>query len=177
MALREVIHYGHPTLRKKAKPIKRLDSVIRSLAYDMIETMHEENGVGLAAPQVNVSLRLIVFDLSTKEINLEPVVLLNPKIVGSSEDESEMEEGCLSIPGVHHNITRAKNVTVEAENLYGKEVIIENAEGLLARVLQHEIDHLNGVLFIDHLDDMERSKIKASLKKLEKETKRNMKRI
>ncbi len=171
MPVQKVITYGHPTLKKKAKKVLKIDSNIVRLSEDMIETMHVEDGIGLAAPQINVSLRVIVFDLSTQKIKLSPVVLINPKITSTSGGESEMEEGCLSIPGIRRVVKRHTVVTVEAIDIDGNEVIIKNADGLLAVVLQHEIDHLDGILFTDRIDEEEKLKIKPALKKLSKSNK------
>lgn len=175
MAIRNIIHYGHPTLRKKAKEIKRPDSLIRSLAQEMIEAMHHEGGIGLAAPQVNASVKLVTVDLSTPDVRVDPIVLINPRVVEQEKDEWDFEEGCLSVPEIRHNVVRPGTVTVEAIDLDGNPLVIEKAEGLLARVLMHEIDHLNGIFFVDHLDEETRDRLKAALKKLEKETRRALK--
>jgi peptide deformylase len=175
MPARKLIHYGHPTLRKKAKLVTRPDSVLLRLAEDIILTMHEEGGVGLAAPQVDAPVSLMVYDLSTKDISVDPVVLFNPKIVENSETEWEIDEGCLSIPEIRHLVRRPAGVTVEAMDIHGKPVIIKHAEGMLGRVLLHEIDHLNGMFFVDRLTDDQKKEIQAALKKLEKATRRKLK--
>lgn len=140
--------YGEdePVLRLKAKPISKITKRLRVLVKDMLETMYHANGVGLAAPQVGVSERLIVIDVGEG-----PIVLINPKIVAAEGEERDVE-GCLSIPGRSEYITRAAKVKATGINLDGKPVAIEG-EGLLARALQHEIDHLDGILFIDYLKD------------------------
>jgi peptide deformylase len=130
----------------------------------MIEAMREEDGVGLAAPQVGVSLRLAVIDASNGES--EPYVLINPEIVYSSSEREDYEEGCLSMPGISLKINRPSHVTVKAQNENGDYYTIENAEGLLSRALQHEADHLNGILFIDHVSPVQRALLKGKLKKI-----------
>ena len=142
MAVMEVIKYGHPTLRKVAEPFTA-EEIEQDFIEDMIETMHEEDGVGLAAPQVNVSKRIVVAS------DLENVfVLINPVIVATSERTQTETEGCLSLPGLQAEVNRPIKVIVKALDRHGEPFELK-AEGLLARVLQHEIDHLNGVLFID----------------------------
>ena len=160
MAVLKVRKYGDPTLRKSAIPVGEVTPEIRAIIADMTETMYDEVGVGLAAPQVGISLRLIVISDEDGR-GVQP--LLNPAIV---ERGGEMtgEEGCLSIPGVFAPVTRAAWVKVEARSVDGKPLTI-NARGLRARVLQHEIDHLDGVLFIDRVDPMVRDRIKRKIKK------------
>ena len=131
--------------------------------------MYDSDGVGLAAPQVGISKRIIVFDPEPLNPDSEPMALINPEIVERS-GQADAEEGCLSVPDVRGEVERAANVTVEALNLDGKKVRIE-ATDLLARILQHEIDHLNGVLFVDHLSRLKKQLIKKHLKRVEKETK------
>jgi peptide deformylase len=160
MAVLKVRKYGDPTLRKSAIPVGEVTPEIRAIIADMTETMYDEVGIGLAAPQVGISLRLIVISDEDGR-GVQP--LLNPAIV---ERGGEMtgEEGCLSIPGVFAPVTRAAWVKVEARSVDGKPLTI-NARGLRARVLQHEIDHLDGVLFIDRVDPMVRDRIKRKIKK------------
>jgi len=160
MAVLKVLKYGDPTLRKSAIPVGEVTPEIRAIIADMTETMYDEVGIGLAAPQVGISLRLIVISDEDGR-GVQP--LLNPAIV---ERGGEMtgEEGCLSIPGVFAPVTRAAWVKVEARSVDGKPLTI-NARGLRARVLQHEIDHLDGVLFIDRVDPMVRDRIKRKIKK------------
>jgi peptide deformylase len=160
MAVLKVRKYGDPTLRKSAAPIGDVTPEVRRIIADMTETMYDEVGVGLAAPQVGISLRLIVIsDEDTRGVQ----ALLNPAIVERG-GEVTGEEGCLSIPGVFAPVTRAAWVKVEARSVDGQPVAI-NARGLRARVLQHEIDHLDGVLFIDRVDPMVRDRIKRKIKK------------
>jgi peptide deformylase len=141
-----------PVLRQKAKRVSGVDPSIRKLIANMLETMHDANGVGLAAPQVGTSLRVIVVCLP--EENAEEIVLLNPEIVKKS-GEREIEERCLSVPGYAGQIKRAVAVTVKGRNYAWKEVRIK-ADELLAQALEHEIDHLNGVLYVDHIESPEK---------------------
>ncbi len=141
-----------PVLRQKAKKISRLDPSLRKLIDDMIETMHEAKGVGLAAPQIGVSLRLVVIRLP--EDDAEDIVLINPEIVKTS-GERELEERCLSIPGYAGKVKRAVSVTVKARDENWKEFRIKGNE-LLAQALEHEIDHLSGILYVDRLDSPEK---------------------
>ncbi|NLW55757.1 MAG: peptide deformylase [Firmicutes bacterium] len=133
-----------PILRQKARPVKKVSKRIRTLAQNMLETMYDAEGVGLAAPQVGVAERVIVID-----VGQGPLVLINPKLVSKSGQERDVE-GCLSIPGRRAYVTRAAKVKVTGLNLEGKKIELEG-EGILARALQHEIEHLDGILFIDHL--------------------------
>lgn len=164
MPVLEIIKFGNPTLVKRAEEIKDIDSRIQELAQNMIQTMHLAPGIGLAAPQVNRSVRLIAVDLSVGEKKEDLIVLINPKLL-SQEGESVEEEGCLSVPEVQEKVTRPYRISVKGIDLNGKEIIIE-AEGLLARVFCHEIDHLNGKLIIDRISPLKRTLIKKKLKKL-----------
>ncbi|MFP4081935.1 MAG: peptide deformylase [Candidatus Aminicenantes bacterium] len=163
MTLLEIIKYGHPILIKKAEPIINIDPRIKRLAQSMVQTMWAAPGIGLAAPQVNRSLRLITVDLSVGENEKDLFILINPELL-SKEGEDSQEEGCLSVPDIQEKVTRPFQVAIKGIDLKGKERKIE-AEGLLARVLCHEIDHLNGKLFIDHLSPLKRNLIKKKLKK------------
>lgn len=147
MTVREIVLLGDPVLRQKAKKVHRVDSYIRGLIDDMIDTVNEANGAGLAAPQVGVPLRAIVTRVEEKVH-----VLLNPEIVQESEEEIEADEGCLSIPGWYGPVRRKERVTVRGLSRTGKPIKVK-AEGWEARAFQHEVDHLDGVLFIDRMDD------------------------
>jgi len=139
-----------PVLKQKAKRVRTIDGSIKKLIRDMIETMHSEPGrVGLAAPQIGVPLRVIVIGIPEEE----DIAIINPEIV-RSRGERSIDEGCLSVPGYFGQIKRAESVTVKGRDQGGKEIRIK-AEGLLAQVLEHEIDHLNGVLYLDHLESLE----------------------
>jgi len=149
MPLLKVVTYPNKVLHKKAEPVKKMDSEIRRLARDMIETMFHEDGVGLAAPQVNVSKRLIVYAPTARRG--EETALINPEIIKFSDETEPGVEGCLSLPSITGEVQRAKKIEFRAMDLRGK-VFQDTASGFAARVLQHEIDHLNGVLLIDRLD-------------------------
>ncbi len=164
MAILEVLHIPDNRLRKKAIPISDIDDSVRELASNMLETMYAENGIGLAATQVNVQKRLVVIDLSTE--NTDAKVLVNPEILSFSGSE-EMQEGCLSVPDVFDTVIRSEIITVRFQNLDG-ETIEETVDGLYAVCIQHEIDHLNGKLFIDYLSPLKRNRIFKKFEKLEK---------
>jgi peptide deformylase len=149
MAVLKIRTYPDEVLKKKAEPVKQIDSAIQKLIDDMIETMHTSSGIGLAATQVGISKRIIVIDLSSIEKDLSPIILINPEIV-ESDSLIDSEEGCLSIPGYRSVIKRAGRVVVKGLDREGKEIKIEGT-GLLARALQHEIDHLDGILFVDRM--------------------------
>jgi peptide deformylase len=168
MALRDIIVLPDKRLRLKSKPVPRIDGDVRKLVEDMFETMYKAPGIGLAAIQVGVPVRLVVMDLSKKETESEPRVFVNPEIVSPSEEKSTYEEGCLSIPDVHEDVERPARVKVKFFDLDGK-AHEEDAEGLFATCIQHEVDHLNGVLFIDHISKLKRDRI---IKKFTKAAKR-----
>ena len=163
MPLLEIVKYGNSTLAQRAEEIKTIDKEIEELAQNMVQTMHAAPGIGLAAPQVNVSKRLITVDLSVGERSEDLIILINPEFI-SQEGENILEEGCLSVPDVSERVTRPYRVVVKGVDLKGKERIIE-AEGTLARVFCHEIDHLNGKLFFENLSPLKRNIIKKKLKK------------
>jgi peptide deformylase len=164
MALLNIIKYGNPVLTKKAEEIKIIDKEIEELAQNMVETMHAAPGLGLAAPQVNVSKRLITIDLSIGEEKQNLIILANPELI-HQEGEDSLEEGCLSLPNVSEKITRPFRVIVRGIDLKGNEKIIE-AEGILARAFCHEIDHINGKLIIDHFSALKKKLARKKLKKL-----------
>lgn len=159
----EVKTFPDKVLRVKAEPVKTIDDSIIKLLDNMVQTMHAKNGVGLAAPQVGVSKRIIVIDTSAGEDDGMILRVINPEII-SEEGEQLGEEGCLSVPGEYENVRRAEKVTVKAMDEEGNQYTME-AEGFLARVFQHEIDHLNGVLFIDRLPSYKRDIVKKTIKK------------
>ncbi|MGI8819711.1 MAG: peptide deformylase [Chthoniobacterales bacterium] len=180
---RPIVKYGHPVLRTKGRRIAQVDEKIRALAADMLETMHGANGVGLAAQQVGEALQLTVLDVSEiedrpstlklngQEVHLPsvmPLVLMNPELTLDREVESGTE-GCLSFPEINAEIERAITVFAKAETLEGEPLEIE-ASGLLARALQHEVDHLNGILFIDRMSSAAKASLSSRLKRLQKET-------
>jgi peptide deformylase len=183
----QILEYGDPILRAKGKPIENIDDRIRELAANMTETMHAANGVGLAAQQVGESLQLTVLDVSLVEerpsgLKLDgkdvdpkaamPLVLINPEIELRGTTEVGIE-GCLSFPEITGDIERAKSVIVRAQTLEGGTILIE-ASGFLARAIQHEGDHLNGILFIDRMNSAAKAALSSRLKRLQKETRRGV---
>lgn len=166
MALLNVLHFPDPRLRTRAEPVERVDDTVRRLVDDMFETMYSAPGIGLAATQVDVHRRVIVIDVS--ESREAPVCLINP-VITAREGEEEMEEGCLSVPGIYERVTRAERITVEALDRDGAAFAMD-AEGLLAVCIQHEMDHLEGKLFIDYLSELKRSRIRKRVRKRERQT-------
>lgn len=163
MAIREILKIGHPMLTQKAAPIESIDKEIIDLGRDMVETLYAAPGIGLAAPQVDVGKRLIVVDLSVGEDPASLIVLVNPEII-SQEGIVVCEEGCLSVPDVHEKVARPYKVVVRGLNLEGQALAVKG-EDLLARVLCHEIDHLEGRLFIERLSPLKRALIKKKFRK------------
>ena len=164
MALLQILEFPDPRLRNRAQPVTHVDTALRTLIDDMFETMYAAPGIGLAATQVNVAKRVLVIDLSEKRD--QPLALINPEILERSGVE-ETEEGCLSVPGYFDKVTRAEKIRVRALDRDGKPIEFD-ADGLLAVCIQHEIDHLDGKLFVDYLSELKRTRIR---KKLEKERK------
>ena len=165
MALLTILEFPDPRLRTRAVPVTQVDDALRQLIDDMIETMYSANGVGLAATQVNVHKRLVVIDVS--EERNQPRVLVNPEIIARAGVEIG-EEGCLSVPGTYEEVERAERVTVRAMDRNGVSSEF-NAEGLLAVCIQHELDHLEGKLFVDYLSELKRSRIRRKLEKEQKD--------
>ncbi|MGD2118154.1 MAG: peptide deformylase [Chromatiales bacterium] len=163
MAILDILHYPDPRLRNEAKPVEQVNEDIRQLVADMFETMYAAPGIGLASIQVNVPQRVIVVDVS--ENHDQPLCFINPEIL-STEGSETMDEGCLSVPGFYETVQRAEKIRVRALNEQG-ETFEMDADGLLAVCIQHEIDHLDGKLFVDYLSTLKRSRIR---KKLEKES-------
>lgn len=168
MALRHIITLPDPKLRLVSQRIERVDGPLRKLVDDMIETMHEAPGVGLAAIQVAEPIRLLVVDVARKEEAPNPQVFVNPEVLETSSERSTYEEGCLSIPEYYAEVERPASVRVRYLNREGQPLEVL-AEGLLATVLQHEIDHLDGILFIDHISKLKRDRV---IKKFQKAAKR-----
>jgi peptide deformylase len=168
MAVRDIIILPDKQLRLVSKPVEKVTGEVRKLAEDMFETMYEAPGIGLAAIQIGVPQRLITMDLAKKEGPPNPRVFINPEILWSSEEKSTYEEGCLSIPEYYEEVERPAKVRVRFTDLDGK-VHEEEAEGLFATCIQHEIDHLNGVLFVDYLSKLKRDRV---MKKFTKAAKR-----
>ena len=169
MAVREIIKLPDKRLRLKSEPVKQIDANIRKLVDDMFETMYKAPGIGLAAIQIGVPKRVITLDLSKKEQDHEPQVFINPEITWHSEERAKFEEGCLSIPEYYEEVERPTAVKVKYLDLGGKKHEID-AKGLLATCLQHEIDHTNGVLFIDHLSKLKRDRVIKKFVKAAKES-------
>ena len=166
MAILQVLHFPDPRLHIKATPVHEVDDEVRELVANMFETMYDAPGIGLAATQVNVHKRVIVIDVS--EDKDQPLVLINPELV-SKEGTIEWEEGCLSVPSIYDKVQRAERVTVRALDQDGKAFELE-AEELLAVCIQHEMDHLEGRLFVDYLSQLKRQRIKKKLEKLRRQT-------
>ena len=164
MALLDILHFPDPRLRNVAAPVEEITNEIKELVDDMFETMYAAPGIGLAATQVNVHQRIIVVDVS--ETHNEPICLINPELVELTGTE-QMEEGCLSVPGVFELVERADSIKVSAWDQHGKPFTLE-ADGLLAVCIQHEIDHLDGKLFVDYLSQLKRSRIRKKLQKSQK---------
>ena len=164
MALIEILHFPDPRLRKKAIPVDEVNGQVRQTVTDMFETMYHAPGIGLAATQVNIQRQIIVIDVS--EDKSSPHCFINPEII-AKDGEEEMQEGCLSVPGVFENVQRAENITVKALNEQGAEFTLE-ADGLLAVCIQHEMDHLDGKLFVDYLSPLKMQRIKKKMLKMKK---------
>ena len=166
MAERQIVIYGDPVLREVAKPVEQIDQEIKDLVTDMADTVKEANGLGLAAPQVGQSKRIFIVDFSVIDMTATLKVFINPEIV-ETEGEIEMEEGCLSFPGIFQKITRPARVKVRATDVHGHQFEMD-AEGLAARAILHEYDHLEGRLFIDLMSPMARTMLRGRLRKLSK---------
>ena len=158
MTIKPLIILPDPILRQVSKPIETVDSEVQKLADDMLETMYEAPGIGLAAIQIGVARRMLVLDVSKEGEDKKPLVFINPDVVSASDTRSVYEEGCLSIPDYYAEVERPATITVKHLDRDGKEQLTE-ADGLLATCLQHEIDHLNGVLFIDHISKLKREMV------------------
>ena len=165
MALLQILHYPDPRLHKVAAPVKRVDDKIVKLIKDMAETMYAAPGIGLAATQVDVHLRLLVIDISENHDQLQ--VFINPELI-SAEGEAECEEGCLSVPGIYEKVTRAARIVVSALDERGKQRTVE-ADGLLAVCIQHEMDHLVGRVFVEKLSRLKQQRITAKLVKQQRQ--------
>ena len=161
-----ILRYPDPRLHKVAKPVEKVDDRVRALVRDMFETMYDSNGVGLAATQVDVHERIIVIDVS--EEGDDPLVLINPKVVWTSDEKVTNDEGCLSVPGIYDAVERFERIRVEALDEQGQVQEVEG-DGLLARCIQHEMDHLMGKVFVEYLSNLKRTRIKTRLIKAERE--------
>jgi peptide deformylase len=166
MAIYPVVKYGNSVLEKTTKPVEKFDEELAKLCQDMFESMYAANGVGLAAPQIGFGKRLAVIDVTVGKNPEAKIVLANPEIV-HLEGEQREEEGCLSVPGFRGNVARPQYVTLRAQDATGK-IFEMNGEGLLARAFCHEMDHLDGVLFLKHLSLLKRDLIRRRIRKLQK---------
>lgn len=164
MAILDILNYPDPRLHTVAKPVKEVDSKLLRLIDDMAETMYAAPGIGLAATQVNQHIQLIVMDISETKDDL--LVFINPQIT-EKDGEQVYEEGCLSVPGIYENVTRAENITVKALGRDGKEFTLK-ADGLLSVCIQHEMDHLLGKVFVDYLSPLKRNRIKTKMVKMQR---------
>jgi peptide deformylase len=165
MALLPILCYPDPRLHKVAQPVAAVDDRLRALIDDMLETMYDANGIGLAATQIDVHQRLVVID--TSEERNQPMVLINPEIIWMSEERVKGDEGCLSVPGIYDGVERATAVKVTALDRNGQTQNIE-AEGLLAICIQHELDHLKGKVFVEYLSPLKQGRIKTKMVKAQK---------
>lgn len=165
MALLKILEFPDPRLRTIAEPVDQVDDEIRTLIDDMFETMYDAPGIGLAATQVNVHKRIVVIDIS--EDKSEPLVLINPEFEILTDDQDQMQEGCLSVPGFYENVERPNRIRLKALNRDGEQYELV-AEELLAVCIQHELDHLNGKLFVDHISRLKRDRIRSKLEKKHK---------
>jgi len=164
MAIRRIVHYGHPALRKVSEPVEKIDEEVKKLVQDMFNTLRRARGLGLAAPQVAVNLRIFIVDLSQVDFDAEPQVFINPVIVEKKGEYTD-EEGCLSFPGLYFDVTRAESIVMEYQDLDGSKKTI-SASGMAAKAIQHEYDHLEGVLFIDYLSAAERDLFAGKLRRI-----------
>ena len=169
MALLSILTYPDPRLHTVAKPVQAVDARIRDLVKDMLETMYDASGIGLAATQVDVHERLVVIDVS--EERNQPLVLINPEIVWASEDRQIGDEGCLSVPGIYDGVERSRAIRVRALDAEGQSRELE-AEGLLAVCIQHEMDHLMGKVFVEYLSPLKRNRIKTKMLKAQRDMQR-----
>jgi len=167
MSIRPLVIIPDSKLRLISEPVQEITSEIRQLADDMLETMYDAPGVGLAAIQIGLPIRMVTMDVSKTDDERQPMVLINPEITWASEEKRVYEEGCLSIPEYYEEVERPDRVRFRYMNLKG-EVVEEEADGLLATCVQHEIDHLNGVLFIDYLSKLKRDRVMTKFKKAAK---------
>lgn len=174
MAILSILKYPDPRLHKIAKPVQEVDDRVRQIVKDMTETMYDAQGIGLAATQVDIHERIVVIDISEERNDL--LVLINPQITARSDDKTVYEEGCLSVPGIYDKVERASEITVEALNEQGEKFSLE-ADGLLAICIQHELDHLVGKVFVEHLSSLKQNRIRTKIKKAEREAKREAQRI
>ena len=168
MAILKLFEYPHPVLKQKTEKVEKVDNEIKKLLDDMLETMYASNGCGLAAPQIGVSKRIVVIDIAHEDEEPNPIYMVNPQIIWKSEEKVCGEEGCLSVPGQRAEVERFASVKIKYLDYDGKEQELL-AEDFLAIAVQHELDHLDGVLYIDHLSRLKRQMLLKKLEKLRKE--------
>jgi peptide deformylase len=171
MALLPILTAPDPRLKKKSEPVEKVDDELRRLMDDMLETMHAAPGIGLAAPQIGVLKRVVVLDIDREDVKTGPLFMANPEIVDASDDDATYEEGCLSVPEHYSEVARPAKVRVRYLDRDGNKQELD-CEGLLATCVQHEIDHLDGILFIDHISALKRNMILRKLLKTRKEKER-----
>jgi peptide deformylase len=172
MALKTILTAPDPRLKKKSKPIASVDAEVRQLMDDLLETMYAAPGIGLAAPQVGVLKRVIVLDIDREEVKTGPLFMANPEVIAASDEDATYEEGCLSLPEHYSDVVRPAKVTVRYLDRDGKKQEMA-CEGLLSTCVQHEIDHLDGILFVDHISALKRNMILRKLLKARKEKERD----
>jgi len=168
MAIRPIVKYGDPVLREVSQPVESITTEVKQLLADLKAALHDAHGLGLSAVQIGVLLRVFIVDLSAVDITAETKIFINPEIIENS-GSVEYEEGCLSFPGIYQRLTRPERVKIKALDENGKEFTME-AEGIAARAIQHENDHLDGVLFIDHFSSLSRALVDRKLKRLAKQS-------
>jgi peptide deformylase len=166
MAVLPILEFPDPRLRTVAEPVEQVDDDIRTLIDDMFETMYDAPGIGLAATQINVHKQVVVMDISEEQD--EPLVFINPKVTILADDTLPYDEGCLSVPGFYETVDRPSNIKVDALDRNGEAFILE-PDGLLAVCIQHELDHLNGKLFVDYVSPMKRNRIRKKLEKIHRQ--------
>jgi peptide deformylase len=172
MALKTILTAPDPRLKKKSKPVASVDAEVRQLMDDMLETMYAAPGIGLAAPQVGVLKRVIVLDIDREDVKTGPLFMANPEVIAASDEDATYEEGCLSLPEHYSDVVRPARVTVRYLDRDGKKQEMA-CEGLLSTCVQHEIDHLDGILFVDHISALKRNMILRKLLKARKEKERD----
>ena len=164
MAVLKILEFPDPRLRTKAKPVERFDEELKTLVANMFETMHSANGIGLAATQVNVHLQVVVMDIATEDSEPDPLVLVNPTWESLTDDTQDYSEGCLSVPGFNEDVSRCARIKVSALDVDGQPFSFE-CDGLKAVCIQHELDHLNGKLFVDYISSLKQQRIRQKIAK------------
>lgn len=166
MSILNILEFPDPRLRTQAKPVDEVNDAVRAIIDDMFETMYDASGIGLAATQVNIHKQIVVMDLS--EEKNDPLVFINPEVIVNADDTLPYDEGCLSVPGFYETVDRPSNILVKALDKNGEPFELE-PDGLLAVCIQHELDHLNGKLFVDHISPIKRQRIRKKLEKIQRQ--------